>query len=226
MNILMIMTSHDQLGSTGYKTGVGLAEFTTPYYLFKDAGAEIALASPRGGQPAIDPRSDDPADATESIQRFKRDREARALFADTLRLDQVDAADFDAAFITGGHGAMWDIAEDQRCAALIAAFHATNKPIALVCRGPAALRHAVDAAGRPLAQDRSVTGCADSEEATTGLTGVMPFSLQSELIRLGGRYSKGPDGAIHVVRDGPLITGQNPESAAEAARALLEALDQ
>ena len=224
MNVLMIMTSHEQLGSTGYRTGVWLEEFTTAYYLFQDAGAELTLASPKGGQPPIDPRSDLPADMAASVQRFRGDRVARALFADTLRLDQVDAADFDAVYVPGGHGVMWDLADDPRCAGLISAVHAANKPIALVCRGPAALRRAVDSEGRPLVQDRSVTAFADSEEANSGLAGVVPFSLQDELIRLGGRYSKGPDWAPHVVRDGVLITAQNPASAAEAARALLEAL--
>lgn len=224
MNILMILTSHEQLGSTGYRTGVWLEEFTTPYYIFRTAGAEITLASPKGGQPAIDPRSDQPTEATESIRRFKQDEAARALFADTLRLDQVDAADFDAVFVPGGHGAMWDLAEDPGSAALISTLHAAGKPVALVCHGPAALRLAVDTAGRSLVQGRSLTAFADSEEEVTGLAGVLPFSLQSELIRLGARYSKGPDGTAHVVRDGALITGQNPESAEQTARALLDAL--
>jgi putative intracellular protease/amidase len=224
MNILIIMTSHGELGSSGYRTGVWLEEFTTAYYVLRDAGAELTLASPRGGQPPIDPRSDLPAEATASIQRFRGDREARALFADTVRLDDVDAGDFDGVYVPGGHGAMWDLAEDARCGALLTAFHAATKPMALVCRGPAALRRAVDAAGAPLVRDRSVTAFADSEEASTGLAGVVPFSLQEELIRLGGRYAKGPDWAPHVVRDGFLITAQNPASAEAAARALLGAL--
>lgn len=224
MNILMVLTSHDQLGSTGYRTGFWLEAFATPYYLFKDAGAEIALASPSGGQPPIDPRSDHPVEACESVKRFRQDRDARALLADTLRLEQVDVSDFDACFFPGGHGPMWDLADDACSGALISAFHAANHPVALLSHGVAALRCACDPRGASLVQGRAVTAAANSEDAAAGLLGIVPFSLQDELIRLGARYSKGPDGASYVVRDDWLITGQNPGSAGEAARALLDAL--
>jgi putative intracellular protease/amidase len=224
MNILVMLTSHDQLGQTGYKTGLWLGGFTEAYYVLKDAGHELTLASPRGVDAPIDPRSDDPSQQTGSVQRFKQDKEARTLLADTVRLDQVDAADFDAALVVGGHGPMWDLAADVRCAALLSTLHAAGRPIALVCHGPAALRRAVDRHGLPLVLGRHVTCFSNSEEQAMGMAHVVPFLLQDELIRLGGRYSKAGDGEAHVVRDGWLITGQNEASAAGAAQALLEAL--
>jgi putative intracellular protease/amidase len=223
--ILMVLTSHDQLGNTGYRTGFWLEGFTTAYYALADAGAEIVLASPLGGQPPIDPRSDDPVHPDASVRRFRQDRQARELLADTLRLDQVAAADFDAAMIAGGYGAMWDLAEHPLCSVWISTWYAVVTPVALVCHGPAVLRHAVDAQGLPLVCGKAVTGFANSEEAAAGLTGVLPFLLQDELIRLGAHYSKGADGASYVVRDGSLITGQNVASVAAAAAALLTALD-
>lgn len=224
MNILMVLTSHDRLGQTGFKTGIWLDGFTTAYYILKDAGHDITLASPGGVDPPVDPRSDDPANRTDTMQRFRQDRVARALLADTLRLDQVDPADFAAAFVVGGHGPMWDLASDEHCARVLSELHATGKPIAMVCHGPAVLRQVVDADGAPVVRGRNVTGFSNSEERQEGFASIVPFSLQDELIRLGGRYSKGPDGESHVVRDGLLITGQNQSSAADAARTLLEAL--
>jgi putative intracellular protease/amidase len=226
MQILMVLSSHDRVGDNGPKTGFRLEEFSAAYYAFKDAGAEITLASPAGGQPPIDPRSDGSDDHAEIVKRFKGDQEARTALADTLELQQVAPEDFDAVVYLGGHGAMWDLAEDRVSQAVIAAVHAAGRPLALVGHGPAALRHVVDAGGRPLVEGRRVTASANSEEEAMGSTDSLPFLLQDELVRLGGLYSKGPDGISHVVRDGTLITGQNRGSAADAANAILEILRQ
>jgi len=224
MHILIVLTSHDRLGGSGSKTGSGLEEFCAAYYVFKDAGAEVTLASPTGGQPPIDPQSNGLGDRSEMVKRFKTDQAARTALADTLELEQVAPEDFDAVFYVGGHGAMWDLPEDPISRALIAAVHAAGRPLALVGHGPAALRYVVDAGGRPLVEGRRVTASANSEEAAMGLTESLPFFLQDELVRLGGIYSKGPEGMSHVVRDGALITGQNRDSAADAANAVLEIL--
>lgn len=224
MHILIVLTSHDRLGDSGSKTGSGLEEFCAAYYVFRDAGAEVTLASPTGGQPPVDPASDGMDHASETVRRLKGDQAARTALADTLALDQVAPEDFDAVFYVGGHGALWDLPEDRFSQALIGAVHAAGRPLALVGHGPAALRHIMDAGGRPLVEGRRVTGSANSEEAAVGLTDSLPFLLQDELARLGGLYSKGPDGASHVVRDGTLITGQNRDSAADAANAVLELL--
>jgi len=184
----------------------------------------VTLASPAGGQPPIDPRSDGSADRSETVRRFKGDQAARTELADTLALDQVAPEDFDAVFYVGGHGALWDLPEDRISQALIAAVHAAGRPIGLVGHGPAALRHVVDGDGRLLVAGRRVTASANSEEAAMGLIDSLPFLVQDELVRLGGLYSKGPDEACHVVRDGALITGQNRDSAADAANAVLEIL--
>ena len=226
MQILMVLSSHDRVGDNGPKAGFWLEEFSAAYYAFKDAGADVTLASPAGGQPPIDPRSDGADDHSENVKRFKGDQEARTDLADTLELEQVVPEDFDAVVYLGGHGAMWDLPEDRVSQAVIAAVHAAGRPLALVGHGPAALRHVVDAGGRPLVEGRRVTASANSEEEAMGLTGSLPFLLQDELVRLGGLYSKGPDGISHIVRDGALITGQNRDSAADAARAVLEILRQ
>ena len=224
MRILMVLTSYDRLGNSGRKTGFWLEGFTAAYYVFSGAGADITLASPSGGQPPIDPQSDGPSNQSETVKRFKSDHAARTALADTLWLDQVVPDDFDAVFYTGGHGAMWDLAEDRISQTVIAAVQAAGRPVALVGHGPAALRRAVDARGRPLVEGRRVTATANSEEEAMGLAGCLPFLLQDELFRLGGLYSKGPDWVSHVVRDGALITGQNTGSAADAARMLLDIL--
>lgn len=226
MHILIVLTSHDRLGDSGSKTGSGLGEFCAAYYVFKDAGAEVTLASAAGGQPPIDPRSARSDDQSETVRRFKGDQAARTELADTLALDQVAPEDFDAVFYVGGHGAMWDLPEDRISQTLIAAVHAAGRPLALVGHGPAALRRVVDAGGRPLVRGRRVTGAANSEEEAMELTDSLPFLLQDELVRLGGLYSKGPDWISHIVRDGALITGQNRDSAADAANAVLEILRQ
>lgn len=224
VQILMVLTSRDRIGDAGPQTGFWLEEFTAAYYGLLGAGAEITMASPSGGQPPIDPCSDGTGSRSETVERFKNDRDARTALADTLWLNQVVAEDFDAAFYVGGHGAMLDLPEDRCSQAVIAALLAGGKPVAFVGHGPAALRHAVDSKGRPLLQGRRVTAIANSEEKGMGLTEFLPFLLQDELVRLGGLYSKGPDGASHVVRDEALIPGQNVASAADAARTLLDTL--
>ena len=224
MKILMVLTSHDQLGNTGEKTGLWLEEFASPYYIFKDAGAEIVLASPKGGQPPVDPKSDALKSQTIATVRFAIDSAAKAQFAATVRLDSVSQTDFDTVFYPGGHGPMWDLAEDQDSKALIESFVAAGKPIALVCHAPAALRHVKVPTGEPLVSGKKVTGFADTEEESMGLTDVVPFLLEDELKKLGGLYSKGEDMAEYVVVDGLLITGQNPKSSAAAAELLLKKL--
>ena len=220
--VLMVLTSHDTLGNTGRKTGFWLEELAAPYYAFKDAGVEIVLASPAGGQPPLDPKSNEPSFQTEMTHRFEADAAATAQLAATVRLDTVDQADFDTVFYPGGHGPLWDLAEDRHSVALIEAFIAANKPVALVCHAPGVLRHVKTAAGRPLVEGRKVAGLTNTEEEGVGLTEVVPFLVEDELRKLGGDYSKGPDWASYVVRDGLLITGQNPGSSAAAAALLLQ----
>ena len=220
--VLMVLTSHDTLGNTGRKTGFWLEELAAPYYVFKDAGMEIVLASPAGGQPPLDPKSNEPSFQTEMTHRFEADAAATAQLAATVRLDTVDQADFDTVFYPGGHGPLWDLAEDRHSIALIEAFIAANKPVALVCHAPGVLRHVKNAAGRPLVEGRKVSGFTNTEEEGVGLTEVVPFLVEDELRKLGGDYSKGPDWASYVVRDGLLITGQNPGSSAAAAALLLQ----
>ena len=222
MKILMVLTSHDQLGDTGKKTGFWLEEFTAPYYVFRDAGAQVTLASPKGGQPPIDPTSNEPANQTETTRRFESDPDAKAQLAATLRLDSVSQAEFDTVFYPGGHGPMWDLAEDRDSIELIESFIAAEKPVALVCHAPGALRHVKALDGKPLVEGRKVTGFTNSEEEGVGLTKVVPFLLEDELKAKGGLYSKGPDGEAYVVADGLLITGQNPKSSAPAAQELIK----
>jgi len=222
MKILMVLTSHDELGNTGRKTGFWLEELAAPYYAFKDAGAEIVLASPKGGQPPLDPKSNEPAFQTEATHRFEADQEATAKLAATVRLDSVSQADFDTVFYPGGHGPLWDLAEDPHSIALIESFLAANKPVALVCHAPGVLRHVKTPAGRPLVEGKKVTGFTNSEEAGVELTDIVPFLVEDELKAKGGVYSKGPDWGSYVVSDGLLITGQNPASSAAAAALLLE----
>ncbi|NYE25140.1 type 1 glutamine amidotransferase domain-containing protein [Pigmentiphaga litoralis] len=222
MKILMVLTSHDELGNTGRKTGFWLEELAAPYYAFKDAGAEIVLASPKGGQPPLDPKSNEPSFQTEATHRFEADKEATAQLAATVRLDSVSQADFDTVFYPGGHGPLWDLAEDAHSIALIESFLAANKPVALVCHAPGVLRHVKTPAGRPWVEGKKVTGFTNSEEAGVELTDIVPFLVEDELKAKGGVYSKGPDWGSYVVSDGLLITGQNPASSAAAAAVLLE----
>ena len=224
MKILMVLTSHDRLGNTGRKTGFWLEEFAAPYYAFKDAGAEITLASPKGGEPPLDPKSAEPDFQTDDTRRFESDAAAKAALAATARLDTVSHEAFDAVFYPGGHGPLWDLAEDRRSIALIEGTIAADKPVALVCHAPGVLRHARAADGKPLVQGRNVTGFTNTEEEAVGLTAIVPFLVEDELKRNGGLFSKVADWQPYVVADGLLITGQNPASSAPAARALIEKL--
>lgn len=224
MKILVVLTSHDQLGDTGKKTGFWLEEFAAPYYAFKDAGADITLASPRGGQPPLDPKSDDPSAQTDATRRFKADKATQALLANTHKLQDMKTDDFDAVFYPGGHGPLWDLAEDADSIALIQSTLAAGKPVAAVCHAPGVLRHVKSADGQPLVQGKSVTGFTNSEEEAVGLTGIVPFLVEDMLKKNGGHYSKSGDWQPHVVSDGLLITGQNPASSEPVAQALLKML--
>lgn len=224
MKVLMVLTSHDQLGNTGKKTGFWLEEFAAPYYVFKDAGVDITLASPAGGQPPLDPKSDEPDAHTAATKRFKDDQQATKALANTLKLASIAAEDFDAVFYPGGHGPMWDLAEDRTSIALIEAMHRAGKPVGLVCHAPAALRHTKTSDGKPLVQGKSATGFSNSEERAVGLIDVVPFLLEDQLQESGATYVKGDDWMPNVVTDGNLITGQNPASSEDAASAVLDQL--
>jgi len=224
MKVLMVLTSHDQLGDTGKKTGFWLEEFAAPYYVLKDAGHEITLASPKGGQPPLDPKSDEPASQTDATRRFKGDQEAQAQLASTERLDSVRSSDFDAVFYPGGHGPLWDLAEDPHSKALIEQALADGKPVALVCHAPAVLKNVTANDGSPLVAGKRVTGFTDEEEEAVGLTEVVPFLLEDVLKQLGAKFSKAEPFKPHVVREGLLITGQNPASSEPAAEAVLDVL--
>jgi putative intracellular protease/amidase len=224
MNILMVLTSHDELGNTGRKTGFWLEELAAPYYAFKDAGADIVLVSPKGGQPPLDPKSNEPANQTDFTRRFEADATANAQLAATVRLDSISQADFDTVFYPGGHGPLWDLAEDRNSIELIQSFLAAGKPVALVCHAPGVLRHVKTPDGKPLVEGKKVTGFTNTEEAGVGLTEVVPFLVEDELKAKGGIYSKGDDWASYVVSDGLLITGQNPGSSAQAAKVLIDKL--
>jgi len=226
MKVLIVLTSHDQLGDTGRKTGFWLEELAAPYYAFKDAGAEIVLASPKGGQPPLDPKSNEPAFQTAETRRFEADAEANAQLAATVRLDSVDQSGFDTVFYPGGHGPLWDLAEDRASVALIEAFLVAGKPVALVCHAPGVLRHARTPEGRPLVEGKQVTGFSNTEEDGVELTAIVPFLVEDELKAQGGLYTKGPDWSPYVVGDGLLITGQNPASSAPTAQRLIDQLQQ
>jgi putative intracellular protease/amidase len=221
MKVLMVLTSHDQLGNTGRKTGFWLEEFAAPYYAFKEANADIVLASPKGGQPPLDPKSNEPNFQTELTHRFEADAAAKAQLATTLRLDSVTSSDFDTVFYPGGHGPMWDLAEDKNSIKLLESFVAAGKPVALVCHAPCVLRHVKTPAGEPLVKGKKVTGFTNTEEEAVGLTKVVPFLVEDELKALGGKFSKTADWQPYVLTDGLLITGQNPASSGPGAKALL-----
>jgi putative intracellular protease/amidase len=224
MKILMVLTSHEKLGNTGKKTGFWLEEFAAPYYTFKDAGATITLVSPGGGQPPLDPKSDTPDSQTKDTERFKADPVAQAALAQTIELSQVAAGDFDAVFYPGGHGPLWDLAEDAASIALIEAMLGAGKPVALVCHAPGVLRDVKDVNGDPVVQGKAVTGFTNTEEQAAGLTKIVPFLVEDMLRTNGGNYSKVADWQPYVVKDGLLITGQNPASSEPAAKELLEKL--
>ena len=218
----MILTSHDQLGDSGEKTGFWLEEFASPYYVFKDADVEITLASPKGGQPPLDPKSDAPDFQTEATERFKRDADAQAALASTLKLSSISADDYDAVFYPGGHGPLWDLAEDSSSIALIESMYASGKLVSAVCHAPAVLRHVKGADGSPLVKGKSVTGFSNSEEAAVQLTGIVPFLLEDELKAKGANYSSSEDWHPYVITDGNLVTGQNPASSELAAKTVLD----
>ena len=224
MNILMVLTSHDQLGDTGKKTGFWLEEFAAPYYTLKTAGARLTVVSPAGGQPPLDPKSDEPDAQTEATKRFKADPEAQAVLANTGKLADVKAEDFDAVFYPGGHGPLWDLAESRDSIALIEAMIAAGKPVATVCHAPGVLRHVKAPDGSPLVKGKKVTGFTNTEEEAVGLTHIVPFLVEDMLKRNGGEYSKLGDWQPYAITDGLLITGQNPASSEAAAEALLKLL--
>ncbi|MBN3790675.1 type 1 glutamine amidotransferase domain-containing protein [Burkholderia sp. Ac-20353] len=225
MKILVVLTSHDTLGDTGKKTGFWLEELAAPYYAFKDAGAELTLVSPNGGQPPLDPKSSDPSAQTDATRRFEADAAAKAALASTRKLTDVSIDDYDAVFYPGGHGPLWDLAEDLHSVSLIERAIGAGKPVALVCHAPGVLRHAKDPrTAESLVRGKRVTGFTNSEEAAVELTEVVPFLVQDMLETNGARFERGPDWAPHVVVDGLLITGQNPASSEPAAAALLAQL--
>lgn len=223
-NILVVLTSHDQLGDTGRKTGFWLEELAAPYYAFHDAGATLTLASPRGGHPPLDPKSDEPDAQTEATRRFQSDADAMKALANTRKLSEVAIGEFDAVFYPGGHGPLWDLAEDPASIGLIEAAVRAGKPVGAVCHAPGVLRHAEGVDGKPLVAGKRVTGFSNSEEEAVGLTEVVPFLVEDVLKANGGHYSQGADWASHVQTDGLLVTGQNPASSADAAKALLSLL--
>lgn len=224
MKILMVLTSHDQLGDTGKKTGFWLEELAAPYYTFVDAGAEVALASPAGGQPPLDPKSNEPDAQTETTKRFEADEVAMQALANTHKLSEVLNQDFDAVFYPGGHGPLWDLAKDQNSISLIEQTLQADKPVALVCHAPGVLRDVKDAEGRSIVEGKTVTGFSNTEEDGVGLTYIVPFLVEDMLKEKGGQYSKAEDWQVHVQQDGLLITGQNPASSAATAEALLKLL--
>jgi putative intracellular protease/amidase len=223
MNILMVLTSHDKLGETGRKTGFWLEEFAAPYYTFLDAGAKVTVASPKGGQPPLDPKSDTPEGETDLTRRFKQDPAAQAVLANTARLADVKASDYDAVFYPGGHGPMWDLAEDPQSISLIEAFYNAGKPVAAVCHAPGVLHH-VKFQGQPIVKGKQVTGFTNGEEEAVHLTKIVPFLVEDELIRLGAIYEKVANWKPFVITDGRLVTGQNPASSRPGAEALLKLL--
>jgi putative intracellular protease/amidase len=223
MRILMVLTSHDQLGNTGRKTGFWLEEFAAPYFVFRDAGVEVTLASPKGGQPPLDPKSDLPENQTPAMARFKQDKAAQQALANTVKLADMKAENFETVFYVGGHGPLWDLAESAVSIALLESFYNSGKVIALVCHSPGVLRH-VMYQGEPLVKGKRVTGFTNDEEEAVQLTHVVPFLVEDELKRLGAKFEKLPNWQPHSIVDGRLITGQNPASSTSAAQALMKLL--
>ena len=224
MKILMVLTSHDKLGNTGLKTGFWLEEFASPYYAFIDAAFDVTLASPKGGRPPLDPKSDEPDFQTPATKRFAEDSQAQKRLANTLRLDSIDAGEFDAVFYPGGHGPLWDLAEDRDSICLIEKFYGDGKPLGLVCHAPGALRHTKNADGTPLVKGKKVTGFSNTEEEAVQLTDVVPFLLEDMLTSNQGLYTKGDDWASFVVVDKNLLTGQNPASSEAVAKEMIQLL--
>jgi putative intracellular protease/amidase len=224
MKILMVVTSHDKLGDTGRKTGFWLEELAAPYFVFKDAGVAVTLASPKGGRPPLDPKSNEPNFRTELTRRFEADAAANEQLGATLRLDDVRQTDYDSVFYPGGHGPMWDLAEDKHSIRLLESFIAAGKPFSVVCHSTGALRHVRAPDGKLYVEGKTVTGFTDGEEAEVGLTKVVPFLVEDEMMNLGAVFSKVKNWGVHTVTDGKLITGQNPASSGPAAKKLLTML--
>ncbi len=224
MSILMVLTSNDHLGDTGKKTGLWLEEFATPYYIFRDESVKVTLASPKGGRPPIDPRSEEPQAQTEATKRFHADREAQQAFANTASLSTISPSDYGAVFYPGGHGPLWDLAEDPDSIKIVETFFASGKPVGAVCHGPAVFRHTKRPDGEPLVKEKSVTGFSNAEEAAAGLTETVPFLVEDMLKQNGGNYSKGENWQPFVLVDGKLVTGQNPKSSEGVAWLLLDKL--
>lgn len=225
MNILFVVTSHDQLGDTGHKTGFWVEEFAAPYYKFKDAGYEVTIATPKGGQAPIDPNSEVESAQTEATDRYYKDLEVQDLIANTRALSEIKAADFDAVFYPGGHGPLWDLANDADSAQLILDFYSSGKPVGAVCHAPGVFKNVKFDNGEPFVKGKKVTGFSNSEEAAVKLTEVVPFLVEDELQNLGGHYTKGDDWGVHVVEDGLLITGQNPASSEAVAEKMIARLN-
>ncbi|WP_226065183.1 type 1 glutamine amidotransferase domain-containing protein [Kaistella polysaccharea] len=224
MKILFVLTSHDQLGNTGEKTGFWIEEFASPYYYLVDKGVEVTLASPKGGQPPIDPTSDKPENQTESTKRFKADAALQEKLSETHKLSEVSSEDYDAVFYPGGHGPLWDLAESETSAKLIESFYNSDKPVSFVCHAPAALKHVKNTDGEPLVKGKKVTGFTNTEEELVQLTDVVPFLVEDMLKKNGGIYSKKGDFEEYAIEDGLLITGQNPASSEKVAEMLLAKL--
>ena len=224
MKVLIVLTSHSDLGNTGEKTGFWVEEFAAPYYVLYDAGAELTIASPKGGQPPVDPKSEAPDAQTTATKRFYGDYDLVDKVAHTVKLSEVNESDFDAVFYPGGHGPLWDLATDAQSIALIENFFKHNKPVAFVCHAPAALVNVKAPNGEPLVKGKEVTGFSNSEEEAVKLTKVVPFLLEDTLKKLGSHYSNGPDWGVYIKKDGLLITGQNPASSEGTAKTLLEVL--
>lgn len=225
MKVLFVLTSHDQLGDTGHKTGFWVEEFAAPYYVFKDAGFDVTIVTPKGGQAPIDPTSEAESALTGATDRYYKDESVQQLIAHTKKLSDVTASDFDGVFYPGGHGPLWDLANDADSIKLIKDFYKTKKPIGAVCHAPGVFKNVVLNNGEPFVKGKNVTGFSNSEETAVKLVDVVPFLVESELIKLGGHYSKGADWSVHVVKDGLLVTGQNPASSESVAKELIQLLE-
>ena len=224
LKVLIVLTSHSDLGNTGHKTGFWVEEFAAPYYVLADAGVQVTIVSPKGGQPPVDPKSELAEFQTMSTHRFDKDAVLKEKLAHTLKISDVKVEDYDAVFYPGGHGPLWDLANDLNSIVLIEKFYNQKKPIAFVCHAPGVLRKVKLPNGEPLVKGKDLTGFSDSEEEAVQLTKIVPFLLEDELKKLGANYSKGPDWGSYVKVDGLLITGQNPNSSEAAAKELIHLL--
>ncbi|MGY5352672.1 type 1 glutamine amidotransferase domain-containing protein [Wenyingzhuangia sp. IMCC45533] len=222
--VLFVLTSHDTLGDTGEKTGFWIEEFASPYYLLKDNGIAITIASPKGGQPPIDPKSATEEFETEATVRFNKDKETQEILAQTLKLEEVDHRDYDAIFFPGGHGPLWDLANNQHAIKLIENFYSHQKYVSAVCHAPAVFKYPKNYEGIPLIKGKMASGFTNGEEEGVGLTDVVPFLVEDMLKENGANYQKGKDWEPFAVEDGLIITGQNPASSELVAKKLLAKL--